>query len=561
PPPLTRPEAAPLYWFDPLRGAHVTTAELAQAYLNTRLAAVDGSAHPATWLGGILWPTNEYLNRLTIQMGNPGTAKTKLQELAQMHMARAWDDPARKLRWVVPGVTGEELAFLYRVVPPDVPIHRITPGDRHGLCPNVAELVIDDTTAILLVDALFPEELAKNAGDGRFWQELAKQLALGMIRVFRARGSDWDLADLGVAIEYPPLALAALRQCHRTRAVARSQLVRRLGHGVFATARSAIGPMTTALAQYRHARGRLSLKRFLDERAVLYLGMTADTLPMVAGVANAVVTLLVKTALRRRDRTNHTYFWLDELKYLGVLSALNEVASFGRASGLGAYASLQSLEGLRTRMADKHVAELVEVAAMLVAYSCGRETAEAFTRRVGQVEGRQRSESVGHSYTFTRGTTRTSGGSYQTGRSWGPQGSSSSVTDGVSWSTSWSTSHAHGTSHTASFSLHVKDAVLTGEVTNLPEADVMNDLARFMVFHPNVGCFKVETPFLAPFRDLPPPPFTTWEPRPPEEQELWPWYADEVVDRLKLELTDDMQKALRQVWGDHGGVRNRPQNP
>ena len=219
---------------------------------------------------------------------------------------------------------------------------------------------------------------------------------------------------------------------------------------------------------------------------------------------------------------------------------LDEMAARGRGAGLGAAVIAQAVPGLVAKWGEAKVNELLELLACWVTLSAGHKTATAFSQLVGDVEG------LAESY----GNSSTSGFSYTTGYSHGGTASPGlfATPTGTNWNYSSSSTSSYSTTHSQSFQLLTKPAVLPSEVTNLPNADPANDRISGFMFNAGVGCWEFEADFMGYFRSLPPPPFKGLPRRPDKDQVLRPWgLAD--VKRLRLKLTKGMKEALRMTWG------------
>jgi hypothetical protein len=232
--------------------------------------------------------------------------------------------------------------------------------------------------------------------------------------------------------------------------------------------------------------------------------------------------------------------WLDEGRYLADLAGLEHLAARGRGAGFGAVFAAQGTPGLISKWGEGRVKELLDLICTWVALSSGPETAEAFSRAVGKVEGLQKS----YGYSFTSSWSTTYGWNSGRTSSWS---GGSSTSSGQSYSTTFSSS----TTYSENFQLVIKEAVLSGELTNLPLASPERDNLCGFVFNPEVGAFEFDTPFLHHFQDLAEPPFPSMPMRPDEEQRLMPWTEDD-LRRLLLEPTPELIKALKDTWDNIG---------
>lgn len=527
--------------FTPGRGAMRTTQEAARA----ALAADPG---PLYEMAGVLWPAREYLNKLTLITGRPGSGKTTMARLKMMsaanlfpllkaHADRGLYPGSGDMRWWVIDPTDAYLPLLYQVLPLDVPVVRVSPQDAQGARWDIAKDVTSDALNEALQAGLLPDALFQKAGDP-FWYTKARELVGGLVTVYHERISDWQFHDLVIPIKYPQFLKPVLMQSPRTRGIAKVELVGRLGRDIVSTSSSVVNKMAVAAALWRKAQKTFTLREFLDSRSVAHFAFNAQLMASLAGIGNAMTYVLVKLAMGRRGAEyNHTLVIGDEGRYLSDIAGFDEIAATGRQFGLGVWLLAQGLPGLLSKWGEKPVKELLDLVSTWVTLSAGYDTAAAFCQMVGQVEGVQKSYSNSTSFGRSETTTTSSGGS----SSWTPgQG----TTYGRNWNASRAVSFNSSSTSSESFQLVTKGAVLESEVTNLPLASAEHDLIRGFAFNPAAGgVFEFETPFLGHFRSLPAAPFEALPLRPDSDQRLEPWDVDD-VRRLKLEMTPELIKAL-----------------
>jgi len=531
------------------RGAVRTTQEQAARYL----AADPGALY---LLAGILWPARQFLNKLVLITGKPDSGKTVLMRLMMESVAdlfRVLPAQAKaglypgegRMRWFVVDPTNAYLPLLYQVVPGDVPIIRSTPVDAEGWRWDVRRDITSAALNEALQEGLFPESLFQKAGDP-FWYTKAREVAKAVVTVYQERGSAWEFHDLIMPFRYPQFLAHLLAQSPMTKGMAEHELVGRLGRDIISTASSIMNKMAIAAALWQKAERSFSLRDFLDDRAVMHFAYTPDLIPSFAGIANALVRVMVLLGISRIDPYNHTLLWLDEGRYLADLAGLEDLAARGRGAGFGAVFAAQGLPGLINKWGEGRVKELVDLLSTWVALTSGPETAEMFSRAVGKCEGVSRSYSISHTY----GESMTEGGNSGQSSSWSFSGS---TTHGSSSGTSWSTTTSWSRSESESFQLTVRDAVMPGELTNLPYADAASDCISGFAFNPQVGAFEFAAPFLRHFRELPDPIVGTMPLRPEGDQRLLPW-KEEDVTRLKLQATPGLIAAIKKTWEAFGGA-------
>jgi hypothetical protein len=549
PPDEGRPKLFDFPLFKHYRGGKVTT----QAEVMRYFAASPG---PLFELAGVLWPCRRFLNKLTFITGRPDSGKTVLMRMMMESVAGLFhliEDQARAglypgpglLRWFVIDPTNAFLRLLYQVVPGDVPIVRATPIDRDGLRWDIAADITSDALNEALQVGLFPDALTQKANDP-FWTTKAKEVSAGVVTVFLDRKSAWQFHDLVIPIKYPQYLKPLLEQSERTRGLAGHDLVGRLGRDITASASATINKMAIAAALWQRAEGTFSLKRFLEERQVLHFAYTPDLIPSFAGIANAMSHVLILLGIARNDPHNHTLFWFDEARYLSDLGGLEDLAARGRGAGFGAICAAQGEPGLKNKWGNGRVSELLDLIATWVTLSAGPETAEAFSKAVGKMEGLQKS--YGYSYTNSHTETR----STNTGGS-SSYSSKGGTTTGSNWGSSYSSSRSSSETYSENFQLVTKEAVMAGEITNLPYADNVDDRIAGFAFNPEVGAFRFEAPFLHHFRNLPECDVDAMPRRADSDQVLRPWTMED-IERLGLDPTPDLVAAVKTTWNGMGGA-------
>lgn len=535
PPPLVplRPVEAWNPLFQRERGAIVTTQSAVNSFFARR-------AGPLYELAGVLWPVRKYLNKLTFVTGKPGSGKTTMAKLVMQSQAGLFEHLER-LRWCVIDPTNAYLPYLYQILPRHVEILRASPQDEDGAAWDIAKDITNQTLNQALQAGLFPDALLQKANDP-FWYTKGREVSEGLVSVYHFLGSRWEFCDIVIPLKYPQFLRPVLRQCPQTRGMVKHDLVGRLGRDIVATSSSVVNKMATAAAMWRRAKRKFSLKDFLESRSVLHFAFTPDLAPGLSGVANALTYVMILLALKRNEEYNHTILFADESRYLADITGIDDLAARGRGSGLGAHILAQGTPGLVAKWGENRVRELLDLICTWVTFAAGPETARAFSNAVGQYEGIQTSWGNSHTSSHSATYSTNSGGSYNSN-----SGSTSN------WGSSYSSTSGSSSTYSESFQLVVKDAILPGEVTNLRLADADDDLLEGYAFNPDVGAFYFETDFLRYFSGLDQPPFWEMPFRPDEHQKLLPWTVED-CQRLNLELTPDLMKALRITWGDTGGV-------
>ncbi len=552
PPEPIRPRHIDHPLFNRHRGAVSTTQYLAARYL----AADPG---PLFSLAGVLWPARRFLNKLTLITGRPDSGKTVLMRLMMesvanlfpvlVEQAKAGLYPGEgKMRWLVIDPTNAFLPLLYQVVPSDIPIVRSTPVDAGSKRWAIREDITSPALIEALLEGLFPESLFKKGSDP-FWYTKGREITGAVVTVYLEKHCAWEFHDLVIPIKYPQFLKPLLMQCPSTRGMAEHDLVGRLGRDILVTASSILNKMAIAAALWQKADATFSLKQFLDRREVLHFAYTPDLIPCFSGIANAMTRVLILLGISRNETHNHTILWLDEGRYLADLAGFEDLAARGRGAGFGAIFAAQGRSGLDNKWGEGRVKELFDLVSTWVALSSGPETAEAFCRAVGKVEGVLKN--YGTSLSWNTSTSRTT--SEGTTKSWSTQDLKTTKGGSSNKGTSESISTSRGVSSSENFQLTVRDAILPSELTNLPYANPCLDQISGFAFNPEVGAFHFAAPFVDHFKNLPEALVDSLPRRPDSDQRLLPWTTDDIT-RLGLEATPELIAAIEKTWNGIGGA-------
>lgn len=508
-----------------VRGALRTTPEDVARLLRERYPT------PLTMnFGGVKhWPVQQYLNKFLFITGVPGVGKTTFELQLLRDQANFFELDNFNIRWLVVDPTGAYGPFLHQVVPPTIPIWFLDPAEVRGLAWDVAtDMGIDELIAEAIAEAILPASLSRGADP--FWVTKAKELVLACLRLFIDRRSRWVLADLARLFEHPEFIPPVLAQSPRTRGTPKHTLVGEMGAGVLAVASGEVKKLSYIAAAMEHADRTFTLSGpdgFLNQKVVAHMGYDPSSMRAMSLYAGVLTEVMSLHAFRRRDEHNHTVIWADEGRYMSGLP-IEAINARGRQSGLSCVLSSVGIPALLSTWKSDRVDELLDGVFSWVAFSCGHRTAKAFCDLVGEVA--QLEESRG----------KTENKTWNWGRSWS-EGWGNVPAPGASF--------GYGTSSSTSstFSLQVRQALLTSEVTNLPQGNTRDDLLEFFLFSRGVGLYHAKTPFLNVYRNLPPAPPEPVR-RPAEEFKLRLFDTSD-VDRLNLELTDALKDVLRAQEG------------
>jgi hypothetical protein len=504
----------------------------------------DHMVGPLFHLAGVFWPAIESLNKLTFVTGRPGSGKTVMMRMTMgsaaslfnelPQMAQAGLIPGQgHMRWLVIDPTDSYLPHLYQVLPTDVPIVRISPHDMESARWDIASDVTCESEIMLLERVMFPDSLFSSSTDS-FWPREARSLFGDIIRVFMDRGSDWEFSDAIVPLYYPQFLKPLLAQSHRTAHNVTNRLVGKLGRDITATASSVIRNMAVAAALWKQAKYTFTIKDFLESRSVLHFSYRPSMIPALAGIANALSHMLVIKGTERNDPFNFTTLWLDEARYLSDLGGLDDMVARGRGAGFGAIIAAQGLPGLIKAWDIKRVNELRDLINTWVTFSAGDDTAEAFAKMVGKVEGIQRSWSTSENVSTTI-----------TGPlNMHPLIEFFQALIRPASKTPHTLSNSKSKGYSESFQMTTREVVLPSEITNLPIITKERPIIEGFAFSPNTGCYKFESTFIPYFESLIEPPFTQVPLRPPDDQILHPWNEDDLT-RLNLAPTAKMISAIK----------------
>ena len=222
PPPLVRPNPMPTPQFDVLRGAHVTDLASLEEYLRQRVVT---SARPelSYWFGNVLWPFLAYANRVHLFLGAPGVGKTTLIRLAMLHYAELFQKVM--CRWFVIDPDGVYLPWLFRILPPGVPLLILSPQHPLGRRWLMWQDVQDQMTIHLVAAAIVNERLM-DKGKDPFWYSMVREVVINVLTLFVELKGHFEFTDLCILMKYRPLLRPLLMQSAKTRSFASRDLRR-----------------------------------------------------------------------------------------------------------------------------------------------------------------------------------------------------------------------------------------------------------------------------------------------------------------------------------------------
>jgi hypothetical protein len=168
----------------------------------------------------------------------------------------------------------------------------------------------------------------------------------------------------------------------------------RTGFQVFTTIVSRMAHFKPVAALWQRCNRRLSIRNFLQEDAILLLGMDASTKIALDAINEIVFRTLVEEIDAQHDSpSRRTWIWVDEARLSGPLlrgEMIPYLAVKGRSKGACLMLAFQDIEGFREAAGDHVANEIVGQCSHKALLRLESEESAAWASRlIGQHESRQ----------------------------------------------------------------------------------------------------------------------------------------------------------------------------
>lgn len=238
----------------------------------------------------------------------------------------------------------------------------LNPFDARALAWDIAQDITDETSARQVAQTLIPKNERENQP---FFNDAARDLVSGAITSLQNLAPQhWCLRDLLQAVASESTLRSVLLATDATSHYIEQYFQPKTTlQNILSAIATHMGPYRAiAAAWYQAAQaGRtFSLNDWISHPRVLVLGEDETNRAALAAVNRLIFTRATELLLNQPERcTTLTWVFLDELRDLGRLDALNRLLLKGRSKNVSVVLGFQDIEGLREVYGDKVANEIV----------------------------------------------------------------------------------------------------------------------------------------------------------------------------------------------------------
>lgn len=286
-----------------------------------------------------------------------------------------------------------EFSSLVASLPSNVPVYRLNFLDRRSVWWDwAADFCTPDKLYQL---AHFIVRVAKNELQPYFAQAGQAVLYAFLLALSVLAPGAWRQSDLPIILASIDRLRFFLKRVPEGRAALAMYLAAESGRDVLATIASAIDRLRVVAACDRHARTPFSIRRFLDEQAVLLLELVDSASELQKAYYQLAVRMLSDGLLDRVRPDWPTALGFDELVSLGEID-LVPLTTKGRASGAVVAATVMSLPALEESLGgpNKAKALLDNLQSQAILKLDSGPTAEHCSQLIGEEEVSEITHSV-----------------------------------------------------------------------------------------------------------------------------------------------------------------------
>lgn len=339
-----------------VRGGKLTTSkELKRAM--RRLQSAEGPM--CAWCGE-LFPLQE-LDPHFVVVGVPGAGKTLMLRMLMGSVLPNEDGPTSRAlvldpkRDMVPVLLGMGLT--------QDRVHILNPFDARASAWDMAADVTSDANAQQLAAILIP---TTQAAKEPYFDLAAQRVVTELLNALRRRKASWGLLDLVQAATSKRAMEAVLSETGEGRDVADTYLHQgeTTSACIVSTIDSRISRFRIAARLWSGADRKVSLAAWLKSDAVLVLGTDKEQSEALGPIHRAMFRRAAELVTSRVEEApkDTTWFFLDELRFAGVLDGLLDLLVVGRSKGVHVALGFQDLAGLEHVYGREQARELLGLA-------------------------------------------------------------------------------------------------------------------------------------------------------------------------------------------------------
>ena len=316
------------------------------------------------YFGGLILPFSEAHTHFRIT-GAAGSGKTNLLRLMMQSVLPKINSEGLS-RALIYDPKSEFLPLIAGMGVNQNSIRVLNPFDDRAYAWDLAKDLTRDRDANELANILIPEK-PNSQGNTEFFDQASRRILSSITRFFiRSAPGAWSLRDLVLAVQHLELITILLGQDKRLK---RSLLVFGSGEtigNVMSTVAARIGDGLETIAahcDYHMREGRsFALSDWLEESSIMVLGADPESESTLQPLNQLIFTRASQMLLSRKGDKQEwgtTYMFLDELKSLGKVNKLYQIAEMGRSFGISLTIAFQSYSQIEHVYGEKVANSLI----------------------------------------------------------------------------------------------------------------------------------------------------------------------------------------------------------
>jgi len=458
--------------------------------------ALTNEPHSIRW-GGCLLPHRIAYGHLAV-IGATGSGKTMLQRLLMQSVLPTISEGCQQRALVYDAK--QDMLSLLAGMDIKAPVHLFNPLDARSVAWDIAADVTSPAAALQAASLLIP----KATHDANpFFSNAARHLLHGvLLALIQKAPKRWTLRQAILILRDPLLLQQFLGSNEATRYLLQYCEHTATFQNILSTVLTRIAPYEIIAAAWDQAKGRVSLRRWLESESLLILGNDEDNRAAIDTINQLIFKRLSELILARPELTDGgkqtTWIMLDEVRQAGRLEGLSALMTKGRSKGAAVLLGFQDISGLRDVYGREVADELV-----------GQCNTKAILRLNSPETARWASQVVGASEFIETHKSRSRSRNFR----------DHSFREGGSLGVSFSDA------------ITKRELILDSEFLDFPETSPEHGLSGVFV-SPVTGAFRDHLPgaWLTEHLRTPRPGVRNYVPRPESHQYLRPWSDQDGTD-------------------------------